>query len=190
VPRGVALLESPESQLADDVIRLEPITEADQADLLALVADDAVLEFTLIPTAADAEFVSGWIARYEHGWQDASCAGFVARGVSDGTFLAFAAIVQLDLEARQGEIGYAVAPAARGRGVARRSVELLTRWGFDELGLIRLVLDIDVTNPASERVAKRAGYQLEGIRRSSYVKEGRRADLGLWSRLRDDPPVP
>jgi len=73
--------------------------------------------------------------------------------------------------------------------VAGRSVALLTRWGFDELGLIRLVLDIDVANPASERVAERAGYRLEGVRRSAYFKEGRRADVGLWSRLRDDPPV-
>jgi RimJ/RimL family protein N-acetyltransferase len=190
VPRGVARLEQPEPPLADDVIRLEPITEAHRVELLELVADDAVLEFTLVPTGADAEFVSGWIGRYEHGWHDGSCAGFVARDVHDDTFLAFAAIVRLDLEARQGEIGYAVAPAARGRGVARRSVALLTRWGFDELRLIRLELDIDVNNPASERVAERAGYRLEGVRRSAYFKEGRRTDLGLWSRLRDDPPVP
>ena len=172
------------------MIRLEPIGEADHAELLALVGDDAVVAFTHVPTGADAEFVSGWIARYDRGWQDGSCAGFVARDVGDGTFLAFAAIVHLDLEGRQGEIGYAVAPAARGRGVARRSVELLTRWGFDELDLVRLVLEIDVTNPASERVAQRAGYRLEGVRRSAYFKEGRRADVGIWSRLRDDPPVP
>ncbi|HEX4527259.1 MAG TPA: GNAT family protein [Gaiellaceae bacterium] len=190
MPRGVALLKQPEPPLADDVIRLEPITAAHHAELLGLVGDDAVLAFTLIPTGADGEFISGWIARYEHGWHDGSCAGFVARDVRDGTFLAFAAIVQLELEARQGEIGYAVSPASRGRGVARRSVGLLTDWGFDELGLIRLVLDIDITNPASERVAERAGYRLEGIRRSTYFKEGRRTDLGLWSRLRDDPPVP
>ena len=78
----------------------------------------------------------------------------------------------------------------RGRGVAPRAVELLTRWGFDELDLIRLVLDIDVENPASERVASGPGYRREGVRRSAYFKEGRRADVGIWSRLRDDPPVP
>ena len=82
--------------------------------------------FTLVPTGADATFISGWIARYEQGWHDGSCAGFAARDAADSGFLAFASIVQLDLEARQGEIGYAVAPAARGRGVARRSVGLLT----------------------------------------------------------------
>ncbi len=187
---GKVLLNPPDPPLADDVIRLEPIGEADHSELLALVHDDAVVAFTHVPKGADSEFVSGWIGRYARGWQDGSCAGFVARSANDGVFLAFAAIVHLDLAARQGEIGYAVAPAARARGVAGRSVALLTRWGFDELGLIRLVLDIDVANPASERVARRAGYRLEGVRRSAYFKEGRRADVGIWSRLRDDPPVP
>ncbi len=187
VPRR---LTAPAQPLADDVLRLEPLTQSDHADLLALAGDDAVRAFTLIPTGADATFISSWVARYEQGWVDESCAGFTARGVTDGGFLAFASIVQLDLEARQGEIGYAVAPAARGRGVARRSVALLTHWAFDELGLIRLVLDIDVANPASERVAERCGYRLEGVRRSAYFKEGRRADVGVWSRLRDDLPVP
>ena len=112
VPRGLA---PPDPPLADDVIRLEPIAPSDHAELLALVADEAVQAFTLVPTGADAEFISGWIARYEQGWHDGSCAGFVARDAADGGFLAFASIVQLDLEARQGEIGYAVAPAARGR---------------------------------------------------------------------------
>jgi RimJ/RimL family protein N-acetyltransferase len=187
VPRR---LTAPVPPLADDILRLEPLAQSDHADLLALTGDEAVRAFTLVPTGADATFIAGWIARYEQGWADASCAGFAAREVADGSFLAFASIVQLDLDARQGEIGYAVAAAERGRGIARRSVELLTRWGFDDLGLIRLVLEIDVANPASERVAERSGYRLEGVRRSTHVKEGRRADVGVWSRLRDDPPVP
>ena len=186
VPRR---LTRPDPPLHDDVIRLEPLTHDDRADLLALIDDEAVLDFTLVPTAADSSFVNGWIARYEAGWDDGTCAGFAARDATDGSFLAFASIVKLDVAAREGELGYAVSPAARGRGVARRAVELLTRWAFDELDLIRLELAIDVANRASERVAERAGYRLEGVRRSLHFKEGRRADVGIWSRLRNDPPV-
>ena len=187
VPRR---LTAPEPPLADGVIWLDPISEADHGDLLELVGDEAVVAFTHVPTGATPDFVTGWIARYDRGWLDGSSAGFVARDVAGDGFLGFAAIVHLDLVAQQGEIGYAIAPAARGRGVARRSVDLLTRWAFDELELIRLVLDIDVANPGSEAVATRCGYRREGVRRSAYFKEGRRADVGVWSRLRDDPPVP
>jgi RimJ/RimL family protein N-acetyltransferase len=140
----------------------------------------------MVPSNPDETFVRGWIKRYEDGWRDASRAGFAATDHA-GAVLGFAAIVQLDLEAREGEIGYLVAPAARGRGVAQRAVSLLTDWGFDEIGLLRLELRIDVDNGASERVAERAGYRLDGILRSKHFKEGQRAHLGVWSRLRDDP---
>ena len=36
---------------------------------------------------ADAAFVTGWIARYDRGWLDGSCAGFVARDSGDDRFL-------------------------------------------------------------------------------------------------------
>jgi RimJ/RimL family protein N-acetyltransferase len=62
----------------------------------------------------------------------------------------------------------------------------LTRWGFDELGLIRLELRIDVENPASERVAERSGYRRDGVLRNVHFKAGLRCDLGIWSRLSQD----
>src|SRR5205823_4885312 len=140
---------------------------------------------TRVPAGADEAFVRGWIGRYERGWDDGSRAGFAVRG-GDGTFLGFAALVDLDLEHREGEIGYMVAPAARGRGLARRAVELLTRWGLGELGLLRLELRIDVANVPSALVAGRAGYRLDGVLRNVHFKEGIRCDLGVWSRLSSD----
>jgi RimJ/RimL family protein N-acetyltransferase len=95
-------------------------------------------------------------------------------------------MVQLDLERQEGEIGYVVAPSARGRGVALRSVVLLTRWGFETLGLQRLELRIDPANESSLRIAQRAGYRHEGTLRNLYFKEGLRSDTAVWSRLADD----
>jgi hypothetical protein len=36
---------------------------------------------------------------------------------------------------------------------------------------------------SSARIAERAGYRLEGTLRNLYFKEGRRSDVGVWSRL-------
>jgi RimJ/RimL family protein N-acetyltransferase len=180
VPRGIAPPE-----LADDTIRLEPLTQADVPALLALKDDPDIIRFTRVPTVVDEEFVRGWIGRYEAGWGDGSCAGFSVRG-TDGGFLGFAALVDIDLEQSEGELGYMTAAAARGRGVAVRAVNLLTRWAFDELGLLRVELRIDVENAPSERVAERAGYRRDGVLRSVYFKEGARCDLGVWSRLSSD----
>jgi RimJ/RimL family protein N-acetyltransferase len=154
--------------------------------MLELTADESVKRFTRVPVGADSAWVTGWIDRYERGWEDGSCAGFTIRDAESDACLGFAAIVSLDLDGAEGEIGYMTLPAARGRGIAGRSVDLLTAWGFAELGLQRLELYIDVENRASEAIARRNGYTLEGILRSAHLKDGRRADTGVWSRLPGD----
>jgi RimJ/RimL family protein N-acetyltransferase len=178
-------LAPPDPPLADELIRLEPLSQAHARSFVPIVQDPEIGRFTYVPAEPDETFVRGWIRRYERSWETGERAGFAAVGPG-GEVLGFAAIVQLDLPGREGEIGYAIAATARGRGVASHAVSLLTRWGFDELGLIRLELRIDKDNPASERVAERAGYQPEGILRSKHFKDGRRTNLGIWSRLRDE----
>jgi RimJ/RimL family protein N-acetyltransferase len=48
------------------------------------------------------------------------------------------------------------------------------------------VLIIDVTNEASRKVAQRSGYAFEGVMRSIHLKQGRRVDAELWSKLPSD----
>ena len=153
--------------------------------MLALVEDEDILRYTRVPAGADEQFVRGWIARYESGWDDGTRAGFSVRG-HDATFLGFAAVVELDLANHEGELGYMIAPAARGRGVSLRALELLTRWCFDDLGLIRAELRIDVANTPSLRVAERAGYRQDGILRNVHFKDRLRSDVAVWSRLASD----
>ena len=173
--------------LADDAVRLEPLARAQAADFTWLLEpDEGIARFTYIPTDPDEAWLTDWLGRYEDAWtRDTDRAGFSIRD-ADGAAAGFAAFVRLDLELRQGEIGYVVAPAGRNRGVATRAVGLLTRWGFDELGLERIELRIDPRNAASERVAERSGYRKEGVLRSLAFKDGLRSDVGVWSRLAHD----
>ena len=90
----------------------------------------------------------------------------------DGEFLGAVMAPTIDAESRTMELGYVIAPHARGRGVASESLRLLTEWAFEQ-GAERLELLIATDNPASRRVAERCGYRLEGVMRSVYFKQGR-----------------
>ena len=171
--------------LADDEIRLVPLSPAHELQVTALVDDEESRRYTRIPTEPPADFVPTWLRSYDEGRADGTRLGFAIES-HEREFLGLGLFVRIEREGRQGEIGYLVAPAARGRGVATRSVALLTDWGFSELGLERIELWIDTANAASERVADRAGYLREGVLRSVWFKEGLRADFGVWSRLRGD----
>lgn len=70
------------------------------------------------------------------------------------------------------QIGYWLAPDARGHGLATRAVLLLTVWLFG-LGARRVFLTVVEDNHASIHVAQRAGFTLEGPTGEQHTWEGR-----------------
>ena len=165
---------------------LERLGAQHLAAIDALTADADVLRFTRVPEPVPDSFARTWLDRYEAGQDDGTCAGFAALD-EDGRFLGLALAPSIDRETGEVELGYVVAPGARGRGVASEILRRMTRWAFDEAAAQRIILLVDVENIASSRVAARAGYVREGVLRSSYVKPGMRRDVELWSRLPTDP---
>jgi RimJ/RimL family protein N-acetyltransferase len=94
---------------------------------------------------------------------------------------------RIDREQNDGEVGYWIAPAARGHGLAGQAVEAACRWGFTDLGLHRIQLFHAVENAASARVAEKAGFTREGrLRQSHRYGDGLRHDELLWARLVSD----
>jgi RimJ/RimL family protein N-acetyltransferase len=170
----------------DGPLRLEPLSARHLDDMAALARDPEVLRFTRVPEPPPPSFAGGWLARYEAGRRDGTAEGFAAVD-EQGTFLGLALAPEIDVEGRELELGYIVAPAARGRGVATAILRRLTEWAFAEAGAMRAYLLIDTGNVASRRVAERCGYVQEGVLRSVHLKQDRRVDLTLWSRLPTDP---
>jgi RimJ/RimL family protein N-acetyltransferase len=90
-------------------------------------------------------------------------------------------------EEGRGEVGYWLGGRARGRGHATRAVRLICTWGFETLGLERIELQAAVDNPASQRVAERAGFTREAVLRSRWATfGGERHDMVCFGLLADD----
>ena len=79
------------------------------------------------------------------------------------------------------EIGYHMAPEARGRGLATAALRLLSSWSFATLPVARLQLTTHLDNPASQRVAEKAGYTREAVLRSWAEQRDERVDLVMYS---------
>lgn len=167
-------------------LRLQPLDERWLDDVTELVADPQVQRFTRIPEPPPQDFARNWIDRYFEGRRDGTREGFAALD-RDGRFLGLGLAPEIDSRAGELELGYVVASSARGRGIATEILRLLTEWAFQAIHAERAFLIIDVENRASQRVAARCGYRHEGDMRSIHVKDGRRTDAGLWSRLPTDP---
>ncbi|WP_277209234.1 GNAT family N-acetyltransferase [Isoptericola croceus] len=89
----------------------------------------------------------------------------------------------IDHEHGRASMGYWLASAARGRGVATRAVRLVAGWAFSDLELSRLELTCGPDNVASQRVAERCGFRREGLLRSHLSFQGRRRDSLVYGLL-------
>ncbi|SDK66076.1 GNAT family N-acetyltransferase [Nonomuraea jiangxiensis] len=88
------------------------------------------------------------------------------------------------------ELGYLVAPWARGKNVAGTAARAVTDWLFDQ-GVRRVELQAEVENVASLRVAYKAGFREEGRRRDAVrLRDGRWVDFVTFGRLRGDAVGP
>ena len=168
-------------------IRLEPVGEEHLADIARLIGDPDVLRFSRTPEPVPPGYERVWLDRVERGRAAGTMEVFAALEAGTGAFVGMGLVPVLERDTAEAELGYSVVPEARGRGVATAILRALTRWAFDEAGVQRATLIIDVGNPASVRVAERAGYVREGVMRSVHQKGERRVDAGLWSRLPGDP---
>src|ERR1700736_3649835 len=121
--------------------------------------------------------VGPWMRTWAEGATCAIAARHVAesiRGGGTGMWYDFA-ITRMDSAAFLGRVGldrisasgtanvgYWVRTGQTGQGIATAAVRLVARFGFDDLGLLRLELLIAVENPASRRVAEKGGATVGG----------------------------
>jgi len=94
-----------------------------------------------------------------------------------------ASVYDIDLDEQTAAVGYWLAAAARGRGIATRALRMLSRWAFDQLALARLELTCAPDNLPSQRVAERCGFVREGVLRSHIRFQGHRRDTMMFSLL-------
>lgn len=177
-------------ELDDGVVRLRPPGPDDVADITRICQDPSVQRWTTVPspyTDADAEaFVTGWVAE---GWaQDREATwGLHVDGALVG-------MVGLSLQPLgSAEVGYWLAPEARGRGLLHRALVLVLRWAFDAPDgprLMRVEWRCYDGNWASWRAAWRVGFRFEGMIRGGAVQRERRRDTWVGTLLRDDPREP
>jgi RimJ/RimL family protein N-acetyltransferase len=171
-------------------VRLRPLAEPDRAAITAAYQDPEIIRWYGVPVPYTDENARRLIHRV--------APGEFARGVETilaiaGPDDAWAGTIDLRVAGSDpavGEVGFLVAPHARGRGYAPAALRAITGWGFDALGLARVQWRAEVGNDASRRAAVKAGFTMEGLLRQSLQEDGRRYDCWVGSMLKSDRAVP
>lgn len=88
------------------------------------------------------------------------------------------------IDGHEAEIGCWLGERYWGRGIMTSAIEAVTRYAFTDLRLERVYAYVFPSNKASVRVLEKAGYRYENRLRRHVVKNGRRRDCLLFTRVR------
>ncbi len=165
--------------LAGGRLILQPWRDADAAELHAAVQESVAGVGRWLPWCRadyDLEHARAWTAHCRDAWQSGAHFAFAVRDAAGGELLGGCGLNQLNPLHRSANLGYWVRSSRQGRGIATAAARLVARFGFAELGLIRIEIVTLPDNHASRRVAARLGARFEGMARQR---------LWAWDRAHD-----
>ncbi|HEY0696625.1 MAG TPA: GNAT family N-acetyltransferase [Micromonospora sp.] len=167
-------------------IRLRPLEERDLDDITTTCQDPEVRRWTTVPDPyrrSDAEFFLREVAGGN--WAAGTGAVFTIADPDDR----YAGSMELRLspgDPQLADVGFMVAPWARGRGYCPAALAAVCAWGFTALGLARVEWRANVGNHASRRAAEKAGFVFEGTARGRLPHRGERVDAWVAALLARD----
>jgi ribosomal-protein-alanine N-acetyltransferase len=176
--------------LTDGVIRLRPHTGDDVDAMVEMCRDPEMVRWTSVPQPYGREHAEGFAHRIvPEGWARHDHRGWAIEALDDDGTARFAGNV--DVRGRPvADVGFALHPWARGRGVMHRAIRLATRWCFDEGEVAVVHWRAHVGNTASRRAAWRAGFTFDGTTPALLHERGRLLDAWVGHLLPTDPDEP
>lgn len=95
-------------------------------------------------------------------------------------------LIGLDVYRKSAEIGYFIGEPYWNKGITTKAVNLITEYGFRELGIIRIHAGIFEYNKPSMRVLEKCGFQKDCVLRKAIFKRNKIWDEHRYSKINPD----
>jgi [ribosomal protein S5]-alanine N-acetyltransferase len=167
-----------------------PLLDHPLASLREMRAEDTLPMFHILSQPAVYEHTSWNITSVSdlqaYGAQERSPGSMTRFAIvrrNGGEFVGSAGFHSVSPANRTAEIAYDLAPEVWGHGIAHAACEVLTRWAFLHVGLVRVQGTTLVSNTRSQRVLEACGFEREGLLRRYRMVRGTPGDFWMYSRL-------
>lgn len=112
---------------------------------------------------------------------------FALRTLEDNRFIGFTALYRIEWNNRSARLAIGIGEDKdRGQGYGSDALALIIRYGFHELNLNRIALEVIEYNEAARRAYLKAGFREEGRQRSAVLRDGTHYDLISMSILAEE----
>lgn len=180
-------------KIVTERLLLRPYVEDDAEQMIAAIDEsrtelDAWMGWS--PTMREPEDARNFVMRTEQLWAANENFGLGIFRRDSGRYLGGTGLHRPNWRVPSMEIGYWMRTSEVGKGYVREAVLGLTRIGFGQLGMRRMVITCDAENARSRRVAEAVGYLLEGtLRNDDRTPSGDLRDTLVYSLIDTDEVV-
>lgn len=178
---------APPRIVVDDELALRPWEDSDAAAVAAVYRDGEIQRWHARTLTSEREALD-LVRRWRRAWDDETGASWAVIGHHGGV-LGRIALGSIDLHEAVAGVGYWTVPAARRRGIAPRALRAASRWATEVIGFHRLELEHSTQNVASCKVACRAGFGHEGVRRSAALHHDGWHDMHVHALIAEDEAI-
>lgn len=158
-------------------------TDADVEPLFQLFSDPEVMRYwsrAPMRTRSEAE---SYIANIQGGFARREFINWIIADRQSEQMLGTCTLYALEVKHLHCGVGYAVLPAAQGRGYAREAVAAACRFAENTLGFHRVEADVHPDNLASKRVLLSNAFVYEGRLRQRFVSATEIQDSDVFGRV-------
>lgn len=171
---------------------LRPFTEADIEAMGPVLADECVLRLTgSVHTSEAATGRSPVLTEATRRWYETRADQSdrldlaIVESVSDRC-VGEVVLNEWEPENQSCNFRILIGPGGRDRGLGSQATSLILEHTFTATDLYRIELEVYASNPRAQHVYERAGFVVEGRRRSAFVFDGQRIDAITMAVLRPD----
>ncbi len=161
--------------------------QPEDAELFARWSNDAEYTRQLDTDYARPRSTQGAAADMERFRPEPNGVTFHLRTLADDRLIGFVSIHSIEWNNQSGLISIGIGdPDYRDQGYGSEALNLALNYGFNELGLYRIGLDVIASNSRAVHAYEKAGFRHEGRLRSAVYRDNQRTDRLLMGILRDD----
>src|SRR5688500_9126532 len=138
-------IRPPKPPLSDGVVTLRLWGEKGDVEAITAACNDrAIAEFLeLIPSPYTEDDAHAYIQQCREGWDGGTLTNFAITDAETGEAVGSVGVRWVEPDQGVAEVGYWVAPEARGNGLCTRAVQLVSRWLLADQGIERVQLRAD-----------------------------------------------
>ncbi|MEP6899802.1 MAG: GNAT family protein [Rhodanobacter sp.] len=127
-----------------------------------------------------------WIEHCRNGWLGGEHFAFAVLDRLSGELLGGAGLNQIQHTHRSANLGYWVTQSHQRHGIACSAALLAARFGFEQLGLVRIEIITLPENRSSRRTAEKLGARFEAIARQRLWLREQPMDAAVYALIPQD----